>query len=413
MSDKSISNRVKDNSKKDRQKIYETIKNDKGISLASFILIVLILILICFLVYEIVYVDIFNIMTKGSELNVDTSVLTNEITQTNTITNVSNGNVSQNTEMNHTEINSQNVETYVPVNEKYNSNTTLISDKYYYNQLDRYGKIIYDGLANNKENMKSGTYVVDFGLQFNDLLNSKGGEEKLNIAFQSAWNAYTYDNMDIFYIDVEKLTLTTTTTSIGSFSTHQVELSNGENISYLKPHFSSTTTISGKLNLLEAIRQEIKKQLDGYSDYEKIREVHNWLIDNIEYDMDLKTKEPYSISGALTEGIAVCEGYARSFKYIMDGLDIPCVLVSGIGTNSNGEIESHAWNYVMLDNKWYAIDVTWDDPVIIGNGYIPEDTKYTHFLKGSNSFFDSHTEDGRITESSIEFTFPELSEVDY
>ena len=413
MSDKSISNRVKDNSKKDRQKIYETIKNDKGISLASFILIVLILILICFLVYEIVYVDIFNIMTKGSELNVDTSVLTNEITQANTITNVSNGNVSQNTEMNHTEINSQNVETYVPEDENYNSNTTLISDKYYYNQLDRYGKIIYDGLANNKENMKSGTYVVDFGLQFNDLLNSQGGEEKLNIAFQSAWNAYTYDNMDIFYIDVEKLTLTTTTTSIGSFSTHQVELSNGENISYLKPYFSSTTTISGKLNLLEAIRQEIKKQLDGYSDYEKIREVHNWLIDNIEYDMDLETKEPYSISGALTEGIAVCEGYARSFKYIMDGLDIPCVLVSGIGTNSNGEIESHAWNYVMLDNKWYAIDVTWDDPVIIGNGYIPEDTKYTHFLKGSNSFFDSHTEDGRITESSIEFTFPELSEVDY
>ena len=413
MSDKSISNRVKDNSIKRGKKLNEIIKNDKGISLASFILIVLILILICFLVYEIVYVDIFNIMTKGSELNVDTSVLTNEITQTNTITNVSNGNVSQNTEMNHTEINSQNVETYVPEDENYNSNTTLISDKYYYNQLDRYGKIIYDGLANNKENMKSGTYVVDFGLQFNDLLNSQGGEEKLNIAFQSAWNAYTYDNMDIFYIDVEKLTLTTTTTSIGSFSTHQVELSNGENISYLKPHFSSTTTISGKLNLLEAIRQEIKKQLDGYSDYEKIREVHNWLIDNIEYDMDLETKEPYSISGALTEGIAVCEGYARSFKYIMDGLDIPCVLVSGIGTNSNGEIESHAWNYVMLDNKWYAIDVTWDDPVIIGNGYIPEDTKYTHFLKGSNSFFDSHTEDGRITESSIEFTFPELSEVDY
>lgn len=413
MSDKSISNRVKNNSIKRGKKLNEIIKNDKGISLASFILIVLILILICFLVYEIVYVDIFNIMTKGSELNVDTSVLTNEITQTNTITNVSNGNVSQNTEMNHTEINSQNVETYVPEDENYNSNTTLISDKYYYNQLDRYGKIIYDGLANNKENMKSGTYVVDFGLQFNDLLNSQGGEEKLNIAFQSAWNAYTYDNMDIFYIDVEKLTLTTTTTSIGSFSTHQVELSNGENISYLKPHFSSTTTISGKLNLLEAIRQEIKKQLDGYSDYEKIREVHNWLIDNIEYDMDLETKEPYSISGALTEGIAVCEGYARSFKYIMDGLDIPCVLVSGIGTNSNGEIESHAWNYVMLDNKWYAIDVTWDDPVIIGNGYIPEDTKYTHFLKGSNSFFDSHTEDGRITESSIEFTFPELSEVDY
>lgn len=69
--------------------------------------------------------------------------------------------------------------------------------------------------------------------------------------------------------------------------------------------------------------------------------------------------------------------------------------------------------YVMLDNKWYAVDVTWDDPVIIGDGYISESTRYRHFLKGSNSFFTSHIEDGRITESSIEFKFPTLSEEDY
>ena len=64
--------------------------------------------------------------------------------------------------------------------------------------------------------MKSGTYSIDFGTDFNDLLNSQKGEQKLNIAFQSAWNAYTYDNMDVFYIDVEKLTLYTTTTTIGT-----------------------------------------------------------------------------------------------------------------------------------------------------------------------------------------------------
>ena len=391
-------------------KICKTIKNNKGLSLASLILIVLILILIGFLVYEIVYVDIFNIITKKGDLNVNTNILA----QTNTITNLpKDENIRPDTEINHSQVNNQNIEIHVPINDNYESNTTLFSDRYYYNQLDNYSKIIYDGLLNNKENMKTGTYIIDFGRQFNDLLNSQGGEEKLNMAFQSAWNAYTYDNMDVFYIDVEKLTLTTTTTSIASFSTHQVELSKGDNTSYLKPYFSSTTTISGKLNLLTAIQQEIRKQLEGYSDYEKIREVHNWLIDNIEYDINLETQEPYSISGALTEGMAVCEGYARSFKYIMDGLDIPCVLVSGIGTNSNGETESHAWNYVMLDNKWYAVDVTWDDPVIIGDGYISESTRYRHFLKGSNSFFTSHIEDGRITESSIEFKFPTLSEEDY
>ena len=410
MSNKSISNRVKNNSIKSRQEINETIKNDRGLSLASLILIVLILILIGFLVYEIVYVDIFNIMPKKGDLNVNTNVLD----QTNTITNLpKDENIRPGTDINHSQVNDQSIEIYEPINDTFESNTTLVSDRYYYNQLDNYAKIIYDGLLNNKENMKSGTYIIDFGRQFNDLLNSQGGGEKLNMAFQSAWNAYTYDNMDVFYIDVEKLTLTTTTTSIGSFSTHQVELSKGDNTSYLKPYFSATTTISGKLNLLTAIQQEIRKQLEGYSDYEKIREVHNWLIDNIEYDINLETQEPYSISGALTEGRAVCEGYARSFKYIMDGLDIPCVLVSGIGTNSNGETESHAWNYVMLDNKWYAVDVTWDDPVIIGDGYISEGTRYRHFLKGSNSFFTSHIEDGRITESSVEFKFPTLSEEDY
>ena len=261
--------------------------------------------------------------------------------------------------------------------------------------------------------MKSGVYSIDFGKAFNDLLNSEGGEQRLNIAFQSAWNAYTYDNMDVFYIDIEKVILTTTTTSIATFSTHNVSLSNGDNASYLKPNFNGSEKISQKLNLLEAMRKEIARQLNGYSNYEKIRGVHNWLINNIEYDVDLEAEEPYSISGALTEGKAVCEGYARSFKYIMDELKIPCVLVSGIGTNSNGDTESHAWNYVMLDGAWYAVDVTWDDPVIIGDGYVSSDTRYRHFLKGQESFFASHQEEGYISQNSIKFKFPELAVEDY
>lgn len=259
--------------------------------------------------------------------------------------------------------------------------------------------------------MKTGTYTIDFGKQFNDLLNSDGGDTKLNLAFQSAWNAFTYDNMDIFYIDIEKLTLTTKTTSFAGFKTHKVSLSNGDNYSYLKSEFSNRENIEKKLKQINQIVDEMKKKLNGYSDYEKIKQVHNWLIDNVEYDSN--AEEPYSISGALTEGKAVCEGYARSFKYIMDNLQIPCVLVSGTGTNSNGETESHAWNYVQLDGIWYAVDVTWDDPVIVGNGYITENIRYKNFLKGSNSFFRNHVEDGYLSENSQKFTFPKLSLGDY
>ena len=286
-------------------------------------------------------------------------------------------------------------------------------NNYFYNQLDEYGKIIYNAIKDNKENMKTGTYKIEFGTQFNDLLHESNGEQVLNTAFQSAWNAYTYDYMDIFYIDVEKLTLTTTTTSIAGFSTYTVDLSNGENASYLKDNFNSQIIINSTLSSLEAMKNEVGRQLENYSTIDKVRQVHNWLIENVEYDIDLSNDEPYTIVGALTDGEAVCEGYARSFKYIMDGLNIPCVLVSGIGMNSDGEIESHAWNYVQIDGKWYAIDVTWDDPIIIGNGYLTEELQYKHFLKGSRTFFQTHTEDGYITSNGMEFTFPELSEVDY
>ena len=217
--------------------------------------------------------------------------------------------------------------------------------------------------------------------------------------------------MDVFYIDVEKLTLTTR--SLTALSIHNVEISNGSNSSYLKENFQNQSVLIEKLDLLETIKKEIDRQLEGFSDYDKIREVHNWLIDNIEYDVNLNADEPYSISGALTEGKAVCEGYARSFKYIMDELEIPCVLISGTGTNSNGETESHAWNYVQLDGNWYAVDVTWDDPIIVGNGYVAEDTHYRHFLRGQNTFGETHQPDGFLSQNSMEFTFPTLSEEDY
>ena len=385
------------------------LSKETGASLASIILTILILILITFLFYEIIYVDIFNMIANKDENNTIITVATqsqNKVITENTAneTNVTNnGVINYTNNINQTDSNSTQIV------------QNLNSYRYYYNQLDEYGKIIYDGFEQNKENMKSGTYSIDFGNKFNKLLNTVGGENKLNTSFQSAWNAYTYDNVDIFYIDVEKLTLTTRTTTIANISTHKVELSSGNNSTYLKDHFVSREVIDGKIRLLEAMRQEIARQLQGYSQYEQVKEVHNWLIDNIQYDVNLEAQEPYSISGALTEGKAVCEGYARSFKYILDELGIPCVLVSGTGTNSNGETESHAWNYVQLNGSWYAVDVTWDDPVIIGNSNIEIDseTRYKHFLKGSNTFLSSHYEDGNLTSNSIRFKFPTLSPTDW
>ena len=117
----------------------------------------------------------------------------------------------------------------------------------------------------------------------------------------------------------------------------------------------------------------------------------------------------YDIYGALVKKESVCEGYAKSFKYLMDSVEIPCVIVAGEGTNSEGSTENHAWNYVELDGKWYAIDCTWDDPIIIGGGKLSNSAKYKYFLKGESEFNQSHFPSGQFTENGKVFEYPSLS----
>jgi len=291
--------------------------------------------------------------------------------------------------------------------------TVNLSNHYYYEQLDEPGKMIYKGLEDNIANMQSGNYTIDFGTKFNDLLNSEGGDKKLNIAFQSAWNAFTYDYVDIFYIDVTKLILTTKTTKIATYARHKVNISSGTNENYFEEGIRSSQDVQAKKNYLSNVRQTIVSQLQGYSDYDKVKYLHNWMVDNIKYDTTYKREDIHNVYGAFKNKIVVCEGYARAFKYILDGLGIESVLISGSATNSSGDTENHAWNYVKLDGKWYAVDVTWDDPVITGGGELTNELRYQYFLKGSYEFFKNHEEDGYLSSNSMKFKFPILEKSDY
>ena len=136
-------------------------------------------------------------------------------------------------------------------------------------------------------------------------------------------------------------------------------------------------------------------------------------MNNVSYDSSISKPNIYNIYGALVNKESVCEGYARSMKYLLDSINVPCVLVIGKGTNSDGRTENHAWNYVKLNNNWYAVDVTWDDPILVGNGVLPEKTKYQYFLKGSRTMNQNHVTSGKFTDAGQVFTYPILSEDDY
>ncbi len=286
---------------------------------------------------------------------------------------------------------------------------TSSNNNYYYNQLDNNGKIIYSSLEKNIDNLKTDNYILDFSTTFNDLLNTTTGQYKLNKAFQSALDAFFYDHPELFYLDLSNFTLNTKCISIGALKTYTVEITPKNNC-YLHSSFPTIQEATVAINLVENIKNIIVDNVYGYNIYDKIKYVHDTLIKSIEYDSDFKNS--HNIYGAFVDQKVVCEGYAKAFKYLMDELDIECILVSGTATNSSGKEESHMWNYVKLNNQWYGVDVTWDDPIINGGAY-KNNLRHYYFLKGKSTFNTSHSSNGKISETGMFFNLPILSNSNY
>lgn len=112
-------------------------------------------------------------------------------------------------------------------------------------------------------------------------------------------------------------------------------------------------------------------QLDTLSDIDKIVAVHDYLVLNTVYDEAsaavMDGGAAHYVEGTLLNGMAVCSGYASTFHLFMMLADIPCEYVTS---------ETHAWNLVQLEDEWYHIDVTWDDPVPDTPGKV----LYTYFM---------------------------------
>lgn len=89
--------------------------------------------------------------------------------------------------------------------------------------------------------------------------------------------------------------------------------------------------------------------------------IHDALVDMIVYDSDAAESVNYSgdafnAYGALVDKKAVCSGYARAAKMLLNRVGIESRLVSG---NSGGS--GHMWNQVKINQQWYNLDITWND----------------------------------------------------
>lgn len=284
--------------------------------------------------------------------------------------------------------------------------------KYYYYQLDNIAKTIYDELENNIDNLKKENYIINFNTYFNHLLQDSLGQYKLNKSFQSALDAFFYDHPEVFYIDLTKISLIITSTSLGSHITYTVKLEPRDGQNYLIDTFSSEEDVIKAISKVENIKNNLINQLKYDNAYNKILKTHNALVNSIEYDSILNKNTSHNIYGTLVNKQAVCEGYAKAFKYLLDSLNVESILVSGTGTNSSGNSESHMWNYVKLNEKWYGVDVTWNDPIIVG-GSSKNNIRYDYFLKGKSTFIKSHSASGKISDTGMLFKLPTLANQNY
>ena len=294
-----------------------------------------------------------------------------------------------------------------------NNNGIVIgaNNSYYYNQLNTYGKTLYNEMYKNIDNLKTGTYVIEYGTVFNDLLNTPNGEETLTDAFQLSINAMLLDHPEIFYLDVTKMYMYTEINKSLIETVYKVSIGPEEGTNYLLSDFPDQASVLIAEDELNTIAYQITSHFDGNT-YNKIKQAHDYLVENLKYDEEDNLKKSHSVYGALIDKLAVCDGYAKAFKYLLDYMGIHCVQICGTAVNSLNELENHTWNYVYIENTWYAVDSTWDDPIITGGGSLTNDLKYKYFLCGSDKFFSNHTEDGYIVSNGC-FAYPVISKTSY
>lgn len=173
-----------------------------------------------------------------------------------------------------------------------------------------------------------------------------------------------------------------------------------------KAYIGEVTGSGGYGSKKERYDQAVKKlneiiknlNLDGKSDYEKFKAVTNWIVSNVRYDDDNETKYQHDLTGAVLDGLAVCDGYAGTFYYMANAVGLNALFEDGI---DNDNRIRHAWNLVQIDGIYYYADPT--------NAYFKEDGEPgSEVLYGQKYFFSLYTPDS----TTIKDTY-KISQDDY
>lgn len=340
------------------------------------------------------------------------------------------------------------------------SNAAENVGKFHYDQLEPEGKVIYDAMYNMyiQGILKTGTQdydLVENGfLTENQVKEYANGNSTLISAMNAARYAFYADYPEIFYVSFQYLTIRTTKDANNKYHAY---LGSGRRANYYTSGFNNQEEVEEAIQAFDAKVNEIVEkakniETTGNKVVEQIKLVHNEIINIAGYRLEPDCKDgnegflgtPY---GVLVKREAVCEGYSRALKTILDKLGINCILVQGVHQEEDCAPITHMWNYVQIEKEtnqakarslkarsaetqgvWYAIDATLDDPFsrtihVPGQDYSDrepgwdivegfENTRYC--LVGTETMNKEHTPLEEVEAAgNYTFKYPELNVEDY
>lgn len=239
---------------------------------------------------------------------------------------------------------------------------------YAYDQLNQEDKILYTEIYSIFSNCSSDKKV------------SSIDPERIERAF----NYVLLDHPELFYIS-------------GYSFTKYMRGQNIEKITLSGTYTMNEKQIEAAMDEIDAYVEECISGYQGSSDeYEKVKYVYEYLIKNTEYDLTAPNNQ--NILSVVENHKTVCQGYAKMTQYILNKMGVFCILCEGIVKGT----ESHVWNIVRIDDKYYHVDATWGDASykIVDNepGFDPPEINYDYLCVDDDTIKKSHVMKDKIVE---------------
>lgn len=142
---------------------------------------------------------------------------------------------------------------------------------------------------------------------------------------------------------------------------------NDKGIYYLRTTAEVTVNDAARPSVTQIVNNAVDlcRQETNGSEYDMALWLHDWTLDQLEYDHSLNW---CSAESGLTRHQGTCESYQRIYFKLLDAAGIDNGRITGNG---------HTWNAVKIDGKWCQMDLTWDDTS--DNWYGDLDQRHLYF----------------------------------